>query len=73
MESLQFSYREMAAIIALAKAMALADGNLDKKEVDMMSREALRFGILPKDFVNLLQNADGMKPEEIFFSSSSYE
>ena len=66
MESLQFSHREMAAIIALAKAMALADGNLDKREVSMMSKEALRFGIAPKDFMNLLQKSDGMEPEETF-------
>lgn len=66
MESLQFSHREMAAIIALAKAMALADGSLDKREVSMMSKEALRFGIAPKDFMNLLQKSDGMEPEETF-------
>lgn len=66
MEGLQFSHREMAAIIALAKAMALADGSLDKREVSMMSKEALRFGIAPKDFMNLLQKSDGMAPEETF-------
>ena len=66
MESLQFTHREMAAIIALAKAMALADGSLDKREVSMMSKEALRFGIAPDDFMKLLQKSDDMKPEETF-------
>ena len=66
MESLQFTHKEMAAIIALAKAMALADGNLDKREVSMMSKEALRFGIAPNEVMNLLQKSDNMEPEETF-------
>lgn len=66
MESLQFSQKEMAAIIALAKAMALADGNLDKREVSMMLTEALGFGIVPDDFMNLLQKSDVMEIEDAF-------
>lgn len=66
MESLQFSQKEMAAIIAVAKAMTLADGNLDKREVSMMSKEALRFGIVPDDFMNLLRKSDDMELEETF-------
>lgn len=66
MESLHFSQKEMAAIIAVAKAMALADGNLDKREISMMSKEALRFGIVPDDFMILLRKSDSMEPEETF-------
>ncbi|MBR6104067.1 MAG: hypothetical protein IKP81_03330 [Paludibacteraceae bacterium] len=66
MESLQFARREMSAIITLAKAMALADGELDKREVSMMLKEALRFGITPTDFMNLLQRTDSMELEETF-------
>lgn len=55
----------MAAIIKLAKMMAAADGRLDKAELSMMSKEALRFGITPDDFVSLLKLSDNIKTDEL--------
>lgn len=65
MDNLSFNKQEMAAIIKLAKMMAAADGRLDKAELSMMSKEALRFGITPDDFVSLLKLSDNIKTDEL--------
>jgi hypothetical protein len=64
MDRLQFSRKEMTAIIALAKAMALADGTINEDEIAMMTKEALRFGIPLDDLMNLLNDSCSIELED---------
>ena len=65
MGNLSFSYKEMAAIISLARIMSIADGKADKNESIMIANEALRFGISSDDLKSLLQQANDMNTIEI--------
>ena len=63
---MDFNGREMTAIIKLAKAMVLVDGEIDRMEVNVMSIESLRFGVQPDDFRKLLAASDQMSSKEAF-------
>lgn len=64
MESLQFSHREMAAIIKLATMMAAADGQIHDDEKMMIAKEAMRFNLSPEKFQQRTELAQTLKGEE---------
>lgn len=63
----------MAAIIKLAKLMALADGRPDKKELQIMSTELMRFGVPAEQLEGLLQAGDELDPTQALGVISSLD
>lgn len=59
---MQFSGIEISAILKLAKAMALADGKIEKVEIAVITREILRFGVEPEQLETFLAAGDAMEP-----------
>ena len=64
MEYLEFSQREMAAVINLATMMASADGHVDEEEKLMIANEAMRFNLTPDKFKQRVELAKTIKGEE---------
>ena len=64
LKTMQFSGRELTAILKMANAMVMADGRVDENEIKVMTTELLRFGV-PQDHVEkLLQGANLMDGTE---------
>jgi uncharacterized tellurite resistance protein B-like protein len=64
LKTMQFSGRELQAILKMANAMIMADGKVDKNEIRVMTTELLRFGV-PHDHVEkLLKGANLMDGAE---------
>lgn len=61
---MQFSGRELQAILKMANAMVTADGRVDANEIRVMTGELMRFGV-PSDHVEkLMQGANSMDGSE---------
>ena len=61
---MQFSGKELTAILKMGRAMVMADGKIDENEIKVMTTELLRFGI-PQDHVAmLLKGTDLMEASE---------
>lgn len=59
-----FSGFEFAAIIKMAKAMAFADGKVEKQELSSIVNEMQRFGVNPDDADSLLEASDRMETSD---------
>ena len=59
---MQFSALQFTAVLKAAKAMVLADGKVDKKEMEVVSMYALEFGVTVEQLPVLLKAADTMEP-----------
>lgn len=59
-----FSGFEFAAIIKMAKAMAFADGKVEKQELSSIVNEMQRFGVTPDDADSLLEASDRMETSD---------
>lgn len=58
--NLQFSGKELAAIIKLALSMIMADGKVDEKEKASLALEMVRFGIKEEQLAGLVVVAQTM-------------
>lgn len=64
--TMQFSGKELTAILKMGKAMVMADGQINENEIKVMTNELLRFGV-PQDHVELLlKGTDLMEVSEAF-------
>lgn len=61
---MQFSKLEMSAIVKMAKVMALADGVVEKSELDMIANELRRFGVPASDLKTIFEIGDSMQATE---------
>lgn len=61
---MQFSGRELQAILKMANAMVAADGRVDANEVRVMTGELMRFGVPSSHVEKLLQGANVMDGTE---------
>lgn len=59
-----FSGFEFAAIIKMAKAMAFADGKVEKQELSSIVNEMQRFGVNQDDADSLLEASDRMETSD---------
>ncbi|MBR7043575.1 MAG: tellurite resistance protein TerB, partial [Prevotella sp.] len=62
--NLQFSGKELAAIIKLALSMIMADGKVDEKEKASLALEMVRFGIKEEQLAGLVVVAQTMDAAE---------
>ena len=61
---MEFSKKEMTAILSVGKAMVDADGKVDDNELTVMSLELVKFGV-PRDHLKeLFKAAIQMEPSE---------
>ena len=58
--NLQFSNKELAAIINLAYTMIMADGKVDEREKVMLGLELARFGVKEEQWEGLATDAQAM-------------
>lgn len=65
---MEFSAKEMAAVLKVAKAMAMADGKVTEEEKGIMIADLGCFGVIPNspESVALERVANEMQPVEMF-------
>lgn len=61
---LEFSRKELSAVVKLALTMIMADGRFDENEKALLALEMARFGVKEDDFARLLVTADAMDTAE---------
>ena len=70
---LQFNDNELKAILKVAKAMVLADGKVEKKELLVMTNELIRFGISREKIEGLAESAKNMDNSEALIALSKLD
>ena len=63
--NLQFSRKELTAIITLADMMIKADGKIDPREQITFSLEMTRLGVKQDNWAGLLADSQTMEPEVV--------
>lgn len=59
-----FSEQELTAIIKMANSMVMADGKVEPAEIAVMTKEFMRFGVLPNQVDLLLQASDNIEASQ---------
>lgn len=57
-----FSYEEKRAVYCIAKAMVLADNNINKNEMQVLVGEMVRMGCSQEELIKIEQNNSSIKP-----------
>lgn len=61
---MEFTKLQMSAIVKMAKSMVMADGVVNEKETELMSKELLRFGVPFSEVPSIMKMGDNMQASD---------
>lgn len=61
---MEFTKLQMSAIVKMAKSMVMADGVVNEKETELMSKELLRFGVPISEVPSIMKMGDNMQASD---------